>query len=201
MQKIPALVSIDREAHRPLRAFNPQALARLAAANAILATRKRDGQAMQFLGGDPTEVTSWLIRRAVAAGKPAPAGFILVEEDAVTGKRFGWEPAATASVRKILVQALASFTGTPAPGTTFELCGPKMQGNPEGLANHTLFEHGSEGVAIPISSILNLPAHEAFDALIAAARAWEAAGVEGVVLWVAGAPAVKVRTKDLLPLA
>ena len=35
------------------------------------------------------------------------------------------------------------------PDGTYELCGPKLQGNPEGFAEHTLVRHGTEVVDPP----------------------------------------------------
>jgi hypothetical protein len=81
----------------------------------------------------------WWARREVKAGKSAPAGFTVVHHDDVTGKKVGWEPATSSPFAKFLDQALTSLPH-PVSGT-YELCGPKVNGNPEGFDTHVLVAH------------------------------------------------------------
>ena len=80
-------------------------------------------------------------RREVKRGKPEPEGFVLEQEDGVTGKKFGWVKVDPASPEdRWHMEAYASSDMTGKRGT-FELCGPKIQGNPEGFTEHILISH------------------------------------------------------------
>jgi uncharacterized protein DUF5565 len=81
----------------------------------------------------------------VREGKLAPAGFIQLGTDPQTGKTMGWEPAEQSPFAKLRAEALRNghADGTLAglrPGT-YELCGPKVNGNPEVLPGHVLAPH------------------------------------------------------------
>lgn len=102
------------------------------------ATRKWDGTCVMYDGD------MWWARREVKPGKEAPDGWVEVDTDPVTGKRTGWEPAVQSSFWKMLQEALdavgpSCFDFAPA---TYELCGPKINGNPEGFDHHRLVPHG-----------------------------------------------------------
>jgi hypothetical protein len=96
------------------------------------ATRKYDGTCVMFDGSE------WWARREVKAGKTPPQGFRLEEHDETTGKTVGWEPIEQSPFVKSWREAM---TGTESVGT-YELCGPKVQGNPEDYKTHTLVRHG-----------------------------------------------------------
>lgn len=189
MKKIPALLVIDHPTHEVLDTINPAARFIFSATN-VVATVKRDGQAMKL-----TDDGAWLTRRAVKDGKTTPAGFVAEQHDPNTGTTFGWEPVEQSSVIKAFKDALAHHDGELNPGT-FELAGPKIQGNPEKLAHHVLFVHGSE-----VSEFPNLAEIAAADSpksvLLPLFTQFRDNGVEGVVLWADGVPAVKVRVKDI----
>lgn len=187
MKKIPCLFSIDHEAHAATAELNPAA-AFILGAESVRVTRKRDGQAMRL-----TENGKWLTRRAVNGNKKAPEGFILEQHDPNTGKSFGWEPVEISSVTKAFKDALSRAEGPLEPGT-YELCGPKLQGNPENLEHHVLFPHGGEELEFP--SLNDVPREEVKAALIPRFREFAEQGIEGVVFWVDGSPAVKIRVKD-----
>lgn len=110
-----------------------------------IATRKYDGTCIRL-----DEAGRWWARREVKSGKPAPDDFQLIETDDVTGKAVGWIPAGDSSFAKFLAEALlnekfALVNGAPltshVPGT-YELCGPRINGNPERLDVHLLIPHG-----------------------------------------------------------
>ncbi len=103
-------------------------------------TRKFDGTCMMFDGD------RWWSRREVKAGKEAPAGFVPLGYDEVTGKTVGWEPAEASGFAKFWLEAIDG--GTFEPGT-YELIGPKINKNPEGWANHFLVRHGIVEMANP----------------------------------------------------
>lgn len=88
--------------------------------------------------GDVTGV--WFARREVKANQSAPDGFIVEQEDPVTGKAVGWVPIEQSSFHRYFVEALPRIGCSPYFGT-YELCGPKVNGNPEKLAVHHLFRH------------------------------------------------------------
>jgi hypothetical protein len=103
------------------------------------ATRKLDGTCMMFDG------TAWWARREVKAEKLPPPGWVQVGEiDPVTGKSVGWEPAEQSAFAKTLADALREAETTRIAGFsagTYELCGPKVNGNPENFPVPTLIAH------------------------------------------------------------
>ncbi|MDX3110138.1 RNA ligase 1 family protein [Nonomuraea angiospora] len=82
----------------------------------------------------------WWARREVKPGKADPPNFVLIEEDAETAKRMGWEPVEQSSFAKWHAEALG-VSHRLLPGT-YELLGPKVNGNPDGFEAHILMEHG-----------------------------------------------------------
>jgi hypothetical protein len=100
------------------------------------ATRKYDGTCTMFDG------ERWWARREVKPGKTAPDGFLPVDTDEVTGKTQGWEPVERSAFAKFHAEALATLTGDPVAGDTYELVGPKVNGNPEKRDSHQLVRHG-----------------------------------------------------------
>ena len=107
-------------------------------------TRKYDGTCFMFDG------ERWWARREVKKGKSAPAGFTGLETDGVTAKTVGCEPAEQSSFARYHAEALRNEerNGTLAdfgPGT-YELCGPKVNGNPEAFASHVLVPHAEADV-------------------------------------------------------
>lgn len=77
-------------------------------------------------------------------GKVPPTGFISAQEpDPVTGHWPGWLPIGEGPEDQWFREAMQ--TGIPSNGT-YELCGPKVQGNPEGFDKHVFVRHGLEGI-------------------------------------------------------
>lgn len=99
-----------------------------------VATRKYDGTCVMKLGDD------WYARREVKPGRPEPEGFMLAEQDPNTGKAVGWIPMEQSDFRKWWREAVSNRAFLLADGT-YELCGPKINGNPEGFAYHVLLSH------------------------------------------------------------
>lgn len=101
-------------------------------------TRKYDGTCIMFDGN------LWWARREVKPGKTIPPGFIQVDCDSITGKRQGWEPVANSSHYKAFCEVVVSddFESRVYPAGTYELVGPKVNGNPEGGTVHRLIPHG-----------------------------------------------------------
>lgn len=99
------------------------------------ATRKHDGTSCMVRSGK-------LYKRFDAkAGKKPPQGFEPAQEpDAKTGHWPGWVPVGNGPEDRWHREA---YFGGLFDGT-YELCGPKVQGNPERYLGHVLVPHGSE---------------------------------------------------------
>jgi hypothetical protein len=100
-------------------------------------TRKYDGTCVMYDG------ERWWARREVKEGKPSPEGFTVLEADAETGKAVGWEPAAQSPFARYLDEAIKGDLSHFAffADRTYELIGPKINGNPEGVSEHRLLMH------------------------------------------------------------
>ena len=101
-------------------------------------TRKFDGTCV-LIRRDGLAVHAFA-RREVKPGKEPPPNFVQVEHDETTGKTMGWEPAEQSSFAKIIEEVLPLYPAI-TPGT-YELIGPKINGNPEGHPDHGLIAHG-----------------------------------------------------------
>jgi hypothetical protein len=101
-----------------------------------VATRKYDGTCVLL-----DDSGDWWARREVKPGKNIPPGYRSVQHDETTGKLVGWEPAEQSSFLRYLAQAREIRSNW--PGGTYELCGPKINRNPEALERHTLIRHAT----------------------------------------------------------
>lgn len=102
-----------------------------------MATQKIDGACCMMNAGK-------LFKRYDAkAGKTPPSNFVPAqpEADPVTGHWPGWVPVGDAPDDRWLNEALKA--SAPLPDGTYELIGPKVQGNPEQSAAHCLIKHGA----------------------------------------------------------
>lgn len=111
------------------------------AAGEGVATRKFDGTCCLWRDGKLYK------RYELKAGKTAPQGFEPAQNaDGVTGDIPGWVPVGDGWDDRWHREALSAVTaigGTLEEGT-YELCGPKIQKNPEGYFCHVLIRHGVE---------------------------------------------------------
>lgn len=105
-------------------------------------TRKYDGTCVMFDG------EHWWARREVKAGKAEPPGFVALEHDDETGKTVGWEPIEQSAFARWHAEVLAADdredpdrAAPPWTAGTYELVGPKVNGNPEGVPEHLLLFH------------------------------------------------------------
>lgn len=157
------------------------------AAGEGVATRKWDGTCCLVRGGRLFK------RYQVNRGGVPPLAFEpACEVDATTGKQQGWVPVSADNPSdKYHVEAfgeeraksLGRLVVGVLPDGTYELCGPKVQGNPDRFLNHTLIPHGGEIVDAP----------RAFEALMA----WLAdADIEGVVWHHPDGRMVKIKGRD-----
>lgn len=102
------------------------------AAGEGVATRKIDGACAMVRGGKLYR------RREARPGDVVPTDFEVVGFDEETKKSVGWVPVGDGPEDKWFREALKF--GTPPDGT-YELVGPKVQGNPERYSDHELVAH------------------------------------------------------------
>jgi hypothetical protein len=96
-----------------------------------VATRKYDGTSCLVRAGKLYK------RRELRPGDVAPADFDSEGFDENTGKTVGWVPVGDGPDDKYHREA---FKGE--PDGTYELCGPKVQGNKDKVESHQLIAHG-----------------------------------------------------------
>ncbi len=178
MKKIPTLFERDANDRRYVTEAVTPGCERVFGPDAV-ATLKWDGTCVML------DASGWWFRRELKPGKTVAGEFIPVETDPVTGKTFGWEKESSAGFGPLLDEALRNADdGAIVPGT-YELCGPKINGNPEGLASHGLFPHGAR-----ILSECPRDAQGIRDFVS------QMEG-EGIVWWADGEPVAKLKRRDL----
>lgn len=101
-----------------------------------VATRKIDGTSCLVRDGHLFK------RRELRPGDPLPVGFETADHDEETGKTIGWMPVTDAPEDKWHREAFNQAF----PEGTYELIGPKIQGNPEQSDTHRLVSHDQTGV-------------------------------------------------------
>ena len=150
------------------------------------ATQKHDGTCCLMRDGK-------LYRRfQVKPGKKAPIGFEEVDADD-SGKRYGWVLVTGGPSDRWHLEAFSNYETLPDDGT-YELCGPRVQGNPEGYSKHVLVPHGQ--------SILTYGQQFGDDLSFRGVRAFlqhaVPAYVEGIVFWdrSLSAPIGKIKKSD-----
>lgn len=139
------------------------------------ATRKWDGTCVMFDGED------WWARREVKPDSTPPHGWVEADFDETTGKRIGWEPAEQSSFWKFLSEAIEGFTRGRG---TYELCGPKINKNPEGFGHHVLLPHGSELFELGDRSYESIR------------EALRDSAAEGIVFWHPDGRKAKIKRRD-----
>lgn len=101
------------------------------------ATRKIDGTCCLVRAGKLFK------RRELREDEPPPSGFEETQADEDTHKRVGWVPVGDGAEDKWHRDAFAAQPWL--LDGTYELIGPKIQGNPEGFAEHVLVSHQRTG--------------------------------------------------------
>lgn len=126
-------------------------------------------------------------RRELRKGEISPPNFELADFDEETEKTVGWVPVGDGPEDKYHREAK---TGADTwPDGTYELVGPKIQGNPEGFQFHLMLRHGAKGG--PMSPIPDVP--RSFDGL----RDWLAGqDIEGIVFHHPDGRMAKIKLKD-----
>lgn len=186
VQKMPALFVIDRKKHLATSEVNENAAWVFDEPSKV--TIKHDGTSITV-----TEDGKIYARRMVKKGKNAPKGFILAEFDPRTGHSFGLIPVEDSGFFKFFEEA-NGFDG-PLDVGTYELVGPKINGNPERRDRHTLIPHGIEET-IELPDMRNVSKEEAYDILEPIFADFKERGIEGVVWWGADSKRAKLRVND-----
>lgn len=154
-----------------------------------VATRKFDGTCCLMRSGRLYRRSGRLYRRYDAKkGRTPPLGFESAQEpDSVTGHCPGWIPVRDGTGDQYHLEAFS--TSGPLADGTYELCGPKINGNPDHFDSHVLIPHGKYVFAIP-------PARTFEDI-----RDWLAlhAELEGIVWHHPDGRMVKIKRKDFKP--
>lgn len=105
------------------------------------ATRKYDGTSVMIRDGVMYK------RYELKPGKVAPYGFEAVDSDPETGKTMGWVECGNGNEdkwhREGLSETISQYGNTTPPDGTYELVGPKVQGNPEHKDKHMLVKHSN----------------------------------------------------------
>lgn len=131
MQKIPTLFERDFANNPRYVTRNVTPGCEWVIAGEGVPTRKFDGTCVMFDG------EHWWARREVKLGKQSPDNFVEVEHDETTGNVVGWEPVEQSGFYKYMIGAVPPW---PIIGT-YELCGPNINGNPEGFPEHVTIAH------------------------------------------------------------
>jgi len=134
LKKIPTIFVRDMSSQPALVTPEVTAGCEWALAGEGVATRKYDGMCCAVIDG-----ALWK-RREVKLGKPVPAGFVQTDEDSVTGKKFGWLKVGDGPDDKYFSEAVMHYETDFRDGT-YELVGPKVQGNPEGYKERFILKH------------------------------------------------------------
>ncbi len=136
MRKIPTLFERNWTGDRLVRDVITPGCEWVVAGEGV-ATAKIDGTACLVRDGK-------LFKRfELKAGKPAPAGFEPAQElDPVTGDVPGWIPVGSGPEDRWHLEAWTRGGPGAYPDGTYELVGPKVQGNPQGHDRHELVHHG-----------------------------------------------------------
>lgn len=142
MQKIPTLFLRNEEDRKYVtKEINPECAWVLDGEG--VATRKYDGTCVMH------DEFGWWARREVKENRTTPEGFEEVNYDPITKKRMGWIPIEYSPFHKHFLEAVGVHSKDFAYGT-YELCGPKINGNPEGYFLHVLRSHDrAEQIMLP----------------------------------------------------
>ena len=142
------------------------------------ATRKFDGTCCLVENGKLYK------RYEVKKGRKPPVQFRAATDiDPVTGKQQGWLPVGDGPEDQYHRQAWEQ-SSAPLEDGTYELIGPKVQGNPERAARHVLVRHGVEHLAGVPRTYEDIKAY------------LKTAGIEGIVWHHPDGRMVKIKARD-----
>lgn len=141
-----------------------------------IATRKYDGTCCRIEGGKLFK------RRELKKDIPVPPDFVQADCDDTTGKIFGWIPVDPSNATD--KWHISAFIPGMADGT-YELLGPKIQGNPEGLTTHMLLLHSDADILDDVPRTFN------------GLREWfKSRNIEGIVFHHPDGRMAKIKKRD-----
>lgn len=192
MQKIPTLFVRNEETHRVEPEITPGCEWVLRGEGRP--TRKVDGTAVLIRAGRCYK------RREVKPDREPPPRFVHVETDETTGKQVGWVPIdPTDPSDRYFVEGINNARadiGVPNPdGETFELIGPKVQRNTEGLERHEIVAHRSTELHID-ADVIDLTGLDAAQAFALVSNYVGATPHEGVVWHHPDGRRAKIKRRD-----
>jgi hypothetical protein len=164
MKKIPTYFERDwtGDRSRVVNEVNPAC--RWVAEGQGVATKKIDGACAMIRDG------ALFRRRELRDTEDDPQGFLRADYDPETRKTVGWMPVGDGPEDRWFREAFSAMRAR--VDGTYELIGPKVQGNPEGWNEHVLIPHSTALLKFP-----EQPPRD-FDGL----RAWmDGRNIEGVV--------------------
>lgn len=135
MKKIPTLFERDWQGNPGRVTRDIHAGCEWVVAGEGRATRKLDGTCCMIRAGKLYK------RRELRKGEVAPPDFEMADVDDETGKTIGWIPIGDGPEDRYHREA--HLKEPDLRDGTYELIGPKVQGNPESWPGHQLVEHGS----------------------------------------------------------
>lgn len=160
-------------------------------------TQKIDGTACRL-----TEEGRYLKRYEVKKGKTPPSGFESADDvDPETGKQPGWLPVGDGPEDQYHREALETFATGLLSGQklgefagTYELVGPKIQGNPHEYPTHKLVRHDYKTLALhTVEFDAELPLNQAVLRDILKRTPW----IEGIVFHHPDGRRAKIKRTDL----
>jgi hypothetical protein len=153
-------------------------------------TRKWDGTCCMIRDGVLYKRYDRKRNRDTGEYKAKPEGWEQAQDpDAITGHWPGWVSVGDGPEDQWHREALDGWRkyGTLITDGTFELCGPKVQGNPEGLTRHSLIRHGMKVIDEDPRDYESIRTYLA------------TAGIEGIVWHHEDGRMVKIKAKDFPP--
>lgn len=183
MRKIPTIFLRDMEDMKHVTT-EPNPACSWVFAGEGFPTRKYDGTCVML-----DDAGSWWARREVKPGKTPPPNYVPVETDPATGKTMGWEPIGQSAFAKYHAEAVTSMSPYPnwSPGT-YELIGPKIQGNPEAAEYHKLITH--------MGAMHLAPIERTYEEIRARTLRLHESGVEGIVFHHPDGRMAKIKGRD-----
>lgn len=183
MKKIPTIFERDWDGDRSLVVNVVNGKCQWVFDGEGIATRKVDGTCCRILDGK-----LWK-RRELRKGEDMPDGFEVADVDPETGKTVGWVLVGDGPADRWHNEAFTrrQEMNLPLEDGTYELIGPKVQGNPECAADSILVRHGF-GLA---GELCDVP--RTFDGL----RQWlSGQDIEGLVFHHADGRMGKIKLRD-----
>ncbi len=181
MKKIPTIFDRDWTGDKSRVVDTPHLDAAWVFAGEGYPTRKIDGTCCMIRDGQlfkRREVTEEDVQN-----DRLPRGFERADSDSTTGKIVGWVPVTDAPEDRWHREAFQEWQNN----GTYELVGPKIQGNPENLPDHRLIGHDA------VDLIIDTPFERTFDGIKAFLSEHD---MEGVVFHHPDGRMAKIKGRD-----